>query len=207
MRNVKSLLFNHSAIFDMLRSDKPYEHSLALGNKKKIEKEKSKTEEKKSLRDFEDDVHMHLKYPPSGFFSSCRVIVGCQRCWLVRAVRCSVLRSGVCGTEVLVEQHSTMSVHGPGHSITASTKIWSLGPVVWSGIPNTTFFFHYALEGRIAGDISASLYSAQKSPKCLVYVTPSLCGEQKLMSNVLLVGLPAEFLYPHPFSCIPKVLK
>lgn len=34
MRTVKSLLFNRSAIFDMLSSDKPHEHSLALRKKK-----------------------------------------------------------------------------------------------------------------------------------------------------------------------------
>lgn len=34
MKTVKSLLFNHSAIFDMLSSDKPHEHSLVLRKKK-----------------------------------------------------------------------------------------------------------------------------------------------------------------------------
>lgn len=33
MKTVKSLSFNHSAIFDMLSSDKPHEHSLVLRKK------------------------------------------------------------------------------------------------------------------------------------------------------------------------------
>lgn len=36
-KTVKSLLFNHSAIFDTLSSDKPHEHSLVLRKKTYLE--------------------------------------------------------------------------------------------------------------------------------------------------------------------------
>lgn len=60
--------------------------------------------------------------------------------------------------------------------------------------------FHYTSEGRITGNISKSLYSAQKRRKKW---SSSSCGEQKLMSSFFLVGLPAGFSY-QPLSLQPK---
>jgi len=61
MRTVKSLLFNQSAIFDMLSSDKPHEHCLSLRKKQKTVKQKSKKEGKKVQSSTEGIMSMILR--------------------------------------------------------------------------------------------------------------------------------------------------
>lgn len=78
MKTVKSLLFNHSSIFDILSSDKPHEHSLVLRKKQPWNKNPRKSGRKYSLAlkesqcDFEDGVYVHVKYPTNGFSSGSR---------------------------------------------------------------------------------------------------------------------------------------
>lgn len=92
------------------------------------------------------------------------------------------------------------------HGVTASPKMGSPRLYDSCGNPGMTFFLHYTLEGRIAGNIFKSLYSAQKWPKKLSFSCHFFLRWAEAHELFFFLWGCLQGFHTNPFLCFPKVL-